>query len=95
MRIGREACGSPSFWSAQSTEAIHLAEVSVAVAQSMALGVMGFLLPCSISSRRKERAFLLVSLLALTLALRVLVTGQYLITSIWPGIPFALMIKLE
>lgn len=80
---------------ADSIEAIHIAELAVATAQAMALFVMGLLLILFYSLRRKEGAFLYGGLLALTLSLRVLVTGEYLITTIWPGIPFDLMIRLE
>ncbi len=81
--------------SADAIEGIHLTEIATAIAQSTALTVMGLLLLLLFFLRRKDRAFLFCSLLSLLLALRILVTGEYLVTSIWPGIPFAIVIKLE
>lgn len=101
IRVSNYAYRTGGLWfpvflgSEESIESIHLEEVSVAIAQSMALAVMGFLLLLLFFLRRKDRAFLFVGLFALILALRVLVTGEYLVASIWPGIPFELMIKLE
>jgi two-component sensor histidine kinase len=81
--------------SAEAIESIHITEMAITIVQCMALAVMGFLLLLLFYLRRKDRAFLYAGLLALTLAIRVLVTGEYLVTRVWPDIPFALMIKLE
>ena len=80
---------------ADAIESTHLSELAVTIAQVVGLAVMGFFLFVLFFLRRKERGFLFVGLLALDLALRGLVTGQYFITQIWPGIPFEVMIKAE
>jgi two-component sensor histidine kinase len=81
--------------SAATIEARHLTELAVALAQSMALTVMGLILLLLYCLRRKEKAYLFSSLLTLLLSLRILVTGQYILTSFWPGIPFDFMIRIE
>jgi two-component sensor histidine kinase len=81
--------------SAESIESTHLSEIAVAIAQSMALAIMGSLLLLLFSLRRQDRAFLFGGLVAVLLALRLLVTGEYIITGIFPGISFDLVIRLE
>ncbi len=81
--------------SAASIESGYLSDLAVTVAQSMALAVMSLTLLLLFYLRRKNPAFLYSGLLALLLALRLLVTGDYMITSLWPRIPFDLMIRME
>ena len=80
---------------AASIESSYLSDLAVTVAQSMALAVMSLTLLFLFYLRRKNRAFLLSGLLAMLLALRLLVTGDYIITSAWPRIPFELVIRME
>lgn len=101
VRVSNYVYRSGGLWypvfigSAESIESTHLTEVAMAIAQSMALAIMSFILLLLFSLRPQERAFLFGGLLALLLALRLLVTGEYIITGIWPGIPFDLMIRME
>lgn len=84
-----------SLGSAESVESAYFSELAVAIAQSMALAVMSLLLLLLFYLRRKDRAFLFSGLLALLLALRLLVTGEYIVTRLWPALPFDLMIRME
>jgi two-component sensor histidine kinase len=45
--------------------------------------------------RPKEKAYLFLSLFGVSIAFRVLVTGEYLIMNIFPGMSFDLLIRLE
>lgn len=45
--------------------------------------------------RRKEKAYLFFALFGLSLVFRVLVTGEYLIMSLLPNLPFDLLIRFE
>jgi two-component sensor histidine kinase len=81
--------------STQAVEAAHTGELAVALVQFTALAVMGLLLLLLFFLRMQERSLLYSSLLSLLLALRILVTGEYIITLVWPGLPFDLMIRME
>jgi two-component sensor histidine kinase len=81
--------------SAESIESTHLSEIVIAIGQSMALAIMGLLLLLLFYLRRKDLAFLFGGLMAVILALRLLVTGEYVLTDIAPGISFDLVIRLE
>ena len=80
---------------AETIERQYLIAFSIAWGHSVALGVMALILIVLFLLRWQERAFLLSGLLALTLAIRVLVTGDYLLTRFWPSFPFDLMIRIE
>lgn len=45
--------------------------------------------------RRQAKSYLWFALFALTIVLRPLVTGDYLILALWPDLPFELLIRLE
>jgi len=79
----------------ETLESNVLASFSVALGHTVALGSMAIILLVLFLFRTQEWAFLYSGLLALTLALRVLVTGDYILTRFWPTIPFDLMIRLE
>ena len=101
VRVSNYVYRSGGLWypiflgSAESVESIHLSEFAVALVQFTALAVMGSILILLFVLRRKDRYLLFSGLFALVLALRILVTGEYIITRYWPSIPFALMIRLE
>jgi len=80
---------------AETIERQYLVAFSIAWGHSVALGVMALILIVLFLLRRQERAFLFSGLLALMLAVRVLVTGDYLVTRFWPNFPFDLMIRIE
>jgi two-component sensor histidine kinase len=78
-----------------AVEANHHLEFAMTLAQSTALLVMGVVLLVLFFLRRKDKPLLFSGLFALVMALRVLVTGEYILTDFWPGIPFGLLVKLE
>jgi two-component sensor histidine kinase len=80
---------------ADEIESIHMGELAAALAQVTAIAIMGLILLLLFSLRRKEKAFLFSGLFALVMALRVSVTGEYILCDFWPWIPFSLLIKLE
>ncbi len=47
------------------------------------------------SFRRKEKSFLSFAVFGFVIAIRPLVTGEYALTRIFPGIPFDLLIRIE
>lgn len=67
----------------------------------LSFALVGFILAIAISRmafyvfRPKERSSLFLFLFALTVALRTLVTGEYDLTQLFPGIGFDLLIRLE
>lgn len=67
----------------------------LAVALSSALGVIGLSTLILFGYRRTEKAFLHLGIFALLVALRSLVTGEYPLVHLWPGLPFDLLIRLE
>jgi two-component sensor histidine kinase len=75
--------------------AVHQRELIVAAAQAASIGIMGLTLLLLYALRRKEKALLYGGLSALAIAARVLVTGEYLLTDLWPSIPFELLIRVE
>ena len=81
--------------SADKIESLHMRELAEALAQGIALAIMGLILLLVFFLRRQEKAFLYGGLFALVMALRVSVTTQYILTDFWPLIPFTLLIKLE
>lgn len=68
---------------------------------ALAIGLSSGLAAMSIHSlllffhRRKERSYLYFGLFSFFIALRGLVTGEYVLVDIFPGIPFDLLIRLE
>jgi len=72
-----------------------LADVALALGHSVALATIGVILLVLFFLRTSDRAFIFSALLAAALALRGLVTGDYLLTRFWPDIPFDLLIRLE
>jgi two-component sensor histidine kinase len=101
VRVSNYAYRSGGMWypiflgAASEIEAAHHREFAVALALSTGLFVMGLILLLLFSLRRKDKAILFGGLFALVMTLRVLVTGEYILTDLWPGIPFALLVKLE
>jgi two-component sensor histidine kinase len=81
--------------SAKTVEDNALVSFSVALGHAVALGAMAMILVVLFLLRPQERAFLYSGLLALTLAIRVLATGDYILTRFWPSIPFDLLIRIE
>jgi two-component sensor histidine kinase len=63
---------------------------AVAVFLTLGLSTLIFFL-----YRTLERANLYFCVMAALMALRVLVTGEYLIYALWPDIPFSLVVRLE
>ncbi len=59
------------------------------------LAVIGFTALLLYSLRRSEKTFIHLGFFALLVALRSLVTGEYTIVRIFPGIPFDLIVRLE
>ncbi len=80
---------------ADSIESIHMGELAAALAQATALAVMGLFLLLLYFLRRKERTLVFSGIFALVMAVRITVTGEYILADFWPGIPFVLLIKLE
>lgn len=66
-----------------------------AVALASALSVIGVSTLILFGFRRTEKTFLHLGVFALLVALRSLVTGEYPLVHLWPGIPFDLLIRLE
>jgi two-component sensor histidine kinase len=101
VRVSNYVYRSGGLWfpiflgSAETIEAIHQRELAGSLVQATALLVMGLILLLLSWLRRKDRALLYSGLFALLIALRVLVTGEYLLTDFWPSIPFGLLIRLE
>nr|MDA8427175.1 GGDEF domain-containing protein [Treponema sp.] len=79
-------------------EKLHAVESLHAV---LSLGLMGFAIAVAINSlfvfllRRRERSYLYFALFSVIIALRVLVTGEYLLVDLVPRIGFGLLIRLE
>lgn len=80
---------------ADAIEGRHFLDVNAAIIQLTGLTLIGLLMLLLYILRKKDRSFLFCGIFTLGLALRVMVTGEYLITSIFPDIPFTLMIKIE
>jgi two-component system, sensor histidine kinase ChiS len=80
---------------ARQVEATHLSELGMAVSQVTALTVMGLILFLIFGLRGREKAILFSALFAMIICLRVLVSGEYLLTLFWPDIPFGLLVRLE
>jgi two-component sensor histidine kinase len=80
---------------AAAIEAEHQNEFAATLVQSTSLAAMSLFLLLIFYLRKKDRALLFSGLMALLLALRIMVTGEYIVTRFWPQIPFELMIKLE
>lgn len=86
---------APSFGlEAASTKEKYLADF-LAIVTGTALVSIGFSMFIIFLFRRKESYYLYFALFTLVMALRTLVTGEYLIQVLLPSIPFELMIKLE
>jgi two-component sensor histidine kinase len=69
------------------------ANISIALAAMMAaLALNSFLLYVN---RRKERSYLFFAVFGIVLALRPLVTGEYVLTRIFPAMSFELLVRLE
>ena len=66
-----------------------------ALALATALGVIGVSSLLIFSFRRSEKTFLHLGLFALLVALRSLVTGEYPMVKLVPGIPFDAVVRLE
>lgn len=81
--------------SVDAIEGRYFLDVNSAIIQLTSLTLIGLLMLLLYMLRKKDRSFLFCGIFTLGLALRVLVTGQYLITALFPDIPFALMIKIE
>ncbi len=79
----------------ETAEKDVLVGFAVALGQAVALGAMACILMILFFFRPQERAFLFSGLLAADLAIRVLVTGDYILTALWPGFPFDPMIRIE
>jgi two-component sensor histidine kinase len=101
VRVSNYAYRSGGMWyplflgESSAVEAKHHREFAVALAQATALFVMGAILLVLFGLRRKDRALLYNGLFAFVMTLRVLVTGEYILTDFWPSIPFELLVKLE
>jgi two-component sensor histidine kinase len=65
----------------------------IALAATMAALALNSLI--IFSSRRKERSYLFFALFGFVLAIRPLVTGEYLMTRIFPAMSFDLLVRLE
>lgn len=101
VRVSNYVYRSGGLWyplylgSAERVESDQRFDQAAALIQFTVLLLVGALLLLLYSLRRVDRSFLYGGLLTLVLALRVTVTGEYLLTAAFPGIPFALLIKLE
>jgi two-component system, sensor histidine kinase ChiS len=101
VRVSNYAYRSGGMWypiflgSAAEAQTVHHREFAVTLALATGLFVMGMILLLLFSLRRKDKAILFGGLFALVMTLRVLVTGEYILTDLWSGIPFALLVKLE
>ena len=101
VRVSNYAYRSGGMWyplflgAASDVETRHHREFAVTLAQATSLLVMGAILLLFFCLRRKDRALLFSGLFALVMSLRVLVTGEYILTDFWPGIPFTVLVRLE
>ena len=82
--------GESEALTADQQKAIYLA-IALTVAIG-ALSVNSFLL---FVNRRKEKSYFFFALFGMIIALRPLVTGEYTLTRIFPGISFELLVRLE
>lgn len=78
-----------------AVEGRWLADIALALGHAVALATIGTLLLVLFVLRPSDRLFLFAALLAWALALRGLVTGDYLLARFWPDIPFEALIRLE
>jgi two-component sensor histidine kinase len=70
-------------------------EIYVAIALAVAIAALSINSLLIFVNRRKEKSYLFFAVFGLVIALRPLVTGEYALTRLFPGISFDLLVRLE
>lgn len=85
----------PSLGPEEAIEHARWADEAGSMALAVTLSVIGVVALLLFTLRRKEKTFLHLGVFALIVALRSLVTGEYVLIRIVPGLPFDVIVRLE
>jgi two-component sensor histidine kinase len=86
---------SPSLGERRSLEARQRKAADISLVLFAALAALALNSLIIFLNRRREKGFLLFSFFGLVLALRPLVTGEYLLLRFFPSLPFNILVRLE